>query len=87
MVSNLITPHHSALEETELQIREGGRHPDPEIRGRGGGVWMRSQNFFFRPFGLQFGLKIKGGGGGGGFPGSVTALVFNYAATVYSEIT
>ena len=66
MVSNLITPHHSALEETELQIREGGRHPDPEIRGRGGGVWMRSQNFFFRPFGLQFGLKIKGGGGGGG---------------------
>ena len=64
MMSNLITPHHLALEETELQIREGGRHPDPEIRGRGGGVDAVSK-FFFRPFGLQFGLKIKGGGGGG----------------------
>ena len=66
MVSNLITPHHSALEETELQIREGGRHPDPEIRGRGGGCGCGLKIFFFRPFGLQFGLKIKGEGGGGG---------------------
>ena len=66
MMSNLITPHHLALEETELQIREGGRHPDPEIRGRGGGGGCGLKIFFFRPFGLQFGLKIKGEGGGGG---------------------
>ena len=65
MMSNLITPHHLALEETELQIREGGRHPDPEIRGRGGGgCGCGLKIFFFRPFGLQFGLKIKGEGGG-----------------------
>ena len=75
MMSNLITPHHLALEETELQIREGGRHPDPEIRGRGGGVWMRSQNFFFRPFGLQFGLKIKGEGGGSLDPSLLWCLI------------
>ena len=86
MMSNLITPHHLALEETELQIREGGRHPDPEIRGRGGGVWMRSQNFFFPALRASVWSKNKGGRGGG-VPGSVTALVFNYAATVYSEIT
>ena len=85
-MSNLITPHHLALEETELQIREGGRHPDPEIRGRGGGVWMRSQNFFFPALRASGWSKNKGGRGGG-VPGSVTALVFNYAATVYSEIT
>ena len=45
--------------DPDLQIkgREGGRggsHPDPEINGGGG-----SQKKFFRPFGLQFGLKIK----------------------------
>ena len=65
MMSNLITPHHLALEETELQIREGGRHPDPEIRGRGGGVWMRSQNFFFPALRASVWSKNKGGGGGG----------------------
>ena len=47
MMSNLITPHHLALEETELQIREGGRHPDPEIRGRGGGGVDAVSKFFF----------------------------------------
>ena len=36
----------------------GDSHPDPEIRGGG------SQRIVFRPFGLQFGLKIMGGGGG-----------------------
>ena len=88
MMSNLITPHHLALEETELQIREGGRHPDPEIRGRGGGVDVVSK-FFFPALRASVWSKNKGGrgGGGGGVPGSVTALVFNYAATVYSEIT
>ena len=83
MMSNLITPHHLALEETELQIREGGRHPDPEIRGRGGcGCGLK---IFFPA--LRASVWSKNKGGRGGVPGSVTALVFNYAATVYSEIT
>ena len=43
--------------DPDLQIKGregvgGGSHPDPEIRG---GV----SKIFFRPFGLQFGLKIK----------------------------
>ena len=43
--------------DPDLQIKgregvAGGSHPDPEIRG---GV----SNFFLRPFGLPFGLKIK----------------------------
>ena len=84
MMSNLITPHHLALEETELQIREGGRHPDPEIRGRGGVDAV--SKFFFPALRASVWSKNKGRGGGG-FLGSVTALVFNYASTVYSEIT
>ena len=40
------------MADPELQIREGGGHPDPEI---GGG---RSPKNFLRPFGPQFGLKI-----------------------------
>ena len=56
MMSNLIPLHHFALEETDLQIREGGgggegRHPDPEIRGRG--VWVRCQFFFSGPSGFS----------------------------------
>ena len=65
MMSNLITPHHLALEETELQIREGGRHPDPEIRGRGGGVDAVSK-FFFPALRASVWSKNKGGRGGGG---------------------
>ena len=55
MMSNLITPHHFALEETDLQVRGGGgeRRPDPETRGGG-----RSPKNFFS---AQFGLKIRGG--------------------------
>lgn len=48
MMSNLITPHHLALEETDLQVMGGGgeRRPDPETRGGvGGGL----QKIFFRP--------------------------------------
>ena len=48
------------MADLDLQIREGGGHPDPETRGAGG-----SLRIFFRLFGSQFGLKI---GGGGGFP-------------------
>ena len=46
-----------SLADPYLTIREGveggggGGHPDPEIRGGG------------RPFGSQFGLKIRGGPG------------------------
>ena len=35
-----------------IQIREGGSHPDPKMKG------LRSPKNFFRPFGSQFGLKI-----------------------------
>ena len=45
------------------QIRRGeGGHPDPEIKGVGGGEPGLPKNCF-RPFGPQFGLKIRGGGG------------------------
>ena len=37
--------------------------PDPEIRGI-----PSLKKFFFRPIGLQFGLKIRGGGGEGWWP-------------------
>ena len=40
----------------------GGCHPDPEITG------ARIQKNFFRPFGPQFGLKIRGWGEGGPLP-------------------
>ena len=47
--------HHFALEETDLQIREGGgRHPDPEIRGAGSRGGVKKM--------FQFGLKIRGRG-------------------------
>ena len=42
----------------DLQIREGDGHPDPEIRGGGEGGGLKIS--FFRPYGLQFGLKIWG---------------------------
>ena len=61
---------------TDLQIRGGGGgggHPDPEIRGRGPGL----KKCFFRPFGPQFGQKIRGGGGERGpSPGSATTIGF-----------
>ena len=42
--------------DPELQKRGvRGGHPDPEIRG--GGRW--SEKIFFRPFGPQFGLKVR----------------------------
>ena len=50
--------------DPDLQIGgRGGGHPDPEIRGKPG-----LKKFFFRPYGPQFGLKIRGGGGWGGGP-------------------
>ena len=44
--------------DPDIQIRGGGGgagHPDPETRGMPG-----LQKNFFRPFGLQFSLKITG---------------------------
>ena len=47
------------MADIHLEIRwrggGGGGHPDPEIRG--GGL----KTIVFRPFGLQFGLKIRRG--------------------------
>ena len=42
------------MPDPDVEIGRGG-HPDPEIRG-GPGL----PNFFFRPFGSQFSLKILG---------------------------
>ena len=47
------------MADTDLQIRGGGGHPDPEIRG-GSGL----QKNCFRLFGPHFGQKIMGGGEG-----------------------
>ena len=38
----------------------GPAHPDPEIRGEGGGGLQKK---FFQPFRPQFGLKIRRRGG------------------------
>ena len=47
------------MADPDLQIREGegGGHPYPEIKGEPG-----LKYFFFRLFGPQFGLKIRGAG-------------------------
>ena len=53
-----------------LQIKEGGGHPDPEIRGRPG-----LKTNFFRPFGSQFGLNVRRAPGAPGpFPGSAAVV-------------
>ena len=72
-----------AMANPDLQIREGPGHPDPEIMGRGGGGGGGGkggafhQKNFFRPFGPQFGLTIKGGRAPRPLPspGSATAFV------------
>ena len=45
------------MTDPDLQIRGEPGHPGPEIRVGGGGG---SQKIFFRPFGPQFSLKIRG---------------------------
>ena len=42
------------MADPELHIREGGDHPDSKIRGAG----LKKKRF--RPFGLHFGIKIRG---------------------------
>ena len=66
------------MADADPQIRWGG-HPDPEIKGEG------SPKIFFRLFGPQFGLKIRGAGPGPS-PGSATDLhsftsTFSYTET------
>ena len=51
------------MTDPDLQIRGESGHPGSEIRGGG------SQKTFFRPFGPQFGLKIRGPS-----PGTATAV-------------
>ena len=50
-------------------VGRGGGHPHPEIR-EGGGL-----QFFFRPFGPQFRLEIRGMGGEGAVPSPGSATV------------
>ena len=45
------------MADPDLQVREGGGHPDPEITEEPG-----LNRTFFRPFGPQFGLKVRVGG-------------------------
>ena len=54
-----------ALADPDLQIGGGGGHPEPQIRVVGR---------FFRPFGPQFGPKIRGAGPPGPSSGSATDL-------------
>ena len=56
------------MADPDLQIKGGPGFPYPEIRGEAG------LNFFFRPFGPQFGLKIRGPGAPGHSPTSATEL-------------
>ena len=51
--------------------------PDLQIRRWWGGEGAQKKKVFLRPFGPQFGLKIKGGGGvghQGPSPGSATEM-------------
>ena len=67
-----------AMANPDLQIREGPGHPDPEIMGRGGGGERGAclPKKFFRPFGPQFGLTIKGGRAPRPLPSPGSATVF-----------
>ena len=47
--------------DPDLQIKRGPGHPDRDIRSRGGGGKAGLKKIFLRPFGHQFGLKIRGG--------------------------
>ena len=57
------------MPDPDLEISGGARHPDPYIKGRG---WSPTPKNVFRPFGPQFGLKIRGVAPPGPFPGSAT---------------
>ena len=48
--------------------------PDPDLEIRGGGGGGRCPKKIFRPFGPQYGIKIRGAGPPGPSPGSATGL-------------
>ena len=61
----------NTVPDPELEIGGGGSgYPDPEIRGRAG-----LPQFFFRPVGHQYGLKIRGTAPPGPSPASATAII------------
>ena len=65
--------------DPDREIRRGGGggglgHPDPEIRREGG-----SPKRFLRPFGPQFGLKIRGAPS----PGSTTVVASSFILFSY----
>ena len=67
------------MADSALQIGGGGGggHLDPKIR-RG-----EVKEIFFRPFGLQFGLKI----GGGPSPGSATGIELHFVPVTLRYVT
>ena len=71
ILEQLLTVADQDLQTTVVVVGGGGGvgggndHPDPEMRG------AAVSKKFFRPFGPQFSLKIRGGAGGPGpSPGS-----------------
>ena len=61
--------------DTVLEIRDWGQSSKPLEKGGGsGGGLQKTQKKFFRPFGPQFGLKLRGNPGPSA--GSVTFLLF-----------
>ena len=62
--------------DTVLEIRDWGQSSKPLEKGGGGvgAVSKKTQKKFFRPFGPQFGLKLRGNSGPSA--GSVTFLLF-----------
>ena len=60
------------MADPDLQIRGGGEgHLDPEVRGSPG-----LKKIIFRPFGPQFGLKVRGAGPPGPSSGSTTVSYY-----------
>ena len=79
-----------AVPDTDLEIREWGQSSRPLEKGEGGVGWVRSPKIskkFFRPFGPQFGLKIRANPGPPGpFPGSVTFLLFFFLLSLIGTL-
>ena len=68
--------------DTVLEIRDWGQSSKPLEKGAGGGGGglQKTQKKFFRPFGPQFGLKLRGNPGPSA--GSVTFLLFFFSLSL-----